>query len=173
MKHGISRRAQVQILRDAGHSKVEAVKIIGKPRPFIDRWWNRETSDRKLGSGGPSKITRSIINQIVNRTSMKKRRSSRVVSGMMTGVTLSHTSILKVMHDSRLRPYHPRKKAALSQKNIKDRRYLANQCKLQDWHKVLFMDEKKVTLVQMPNRKNDICVGSYWNCDRINTDRQE
>ncbi len=71
-------------------------------------------------------------------------------------MNISHTTVLKGAHLDGLRPYHRAKKLILSQKQQKDRLRWARGNRKQDWHTVLFADEKIVYCVPQTNLKNDV-----------------
>ena len=153
MKHDLTTRAQVVALKNAGHSQHEAAGVIGKPLSFVKRWWNRNDLLDHHAGGKPVKITRSLISEVRRRIKKKTRTSSRLVARQMG---ISHTTVLKAAHLDGLRPYHRAKKLILSQKQQKDRLQWARGNRKQDWHKVLFSDEKIVYCVPHTNSKNDV-----------------
>ena len=71
-------------------------------------------------------------------------------------MNISHTTVLKAAHLDGLRPYHRAKKLILSQKQQKHRLQWARGNRKQDWHKVLFSDEKILYCVPHNNSKNDV-----------------
>ena len=70
-------------------------------------------------------------------------------------MNISHTTVLKAAHLDGLRP-HRAKKLILSPKQQKDRLQWARGNRKQDWHKVLFSDEKILYCVPHTNSKNDV-----------------
>ena len=80
-------------------------------------------------------------------------------------MNISHTTVLKAAHLDGLRPYHRAKKLILSHKQQKDRLQWARGNRKQDWHKILFSDEKIVYCVPHTNSKNDVVWASR--CDII------
>jgi transposase len=153
MKHDISPRVQVQLLMGLAYSVRASARIVGKSTNFVERWRARSEIKRHQGSGFPVKLTRTVLNQIKNRTCMKKRVSSRLIARQMG---LSQTSVINALHSIPLYPYHPRKRPLLTQKHKKSRRIFQRLHNNEDWRKVLFIDEKKCTIIQKPNSKNDI-----------------
>ena len=153
MKHILTTRAQVVALKNAGHSQRDTARVLKKPISFVERWWNRNNLLDLHAGGKPIKITRSLINQIHRRIQKKARFSSRLVAKDMN---ISQTTVLKAAHLDGLRPYHRAKKLILSEKHKKDRRSWARRNKKQNWHRVLFSDEKIVYCVPHTNSKNDI-----------------
>ena len=146
-------RVLVQTLHDLGHSNRLIMAETGKSKSFVQRWISRDTIDRHPGSGRPLKITRSIRSSLITKLRMKKLMSSRLVARQMN---VSKTSVLKIAHDAGLFPYHPRKKPVVTEKHKKLRKMFSKKHKAQDWTKVLFTDEAKVSIVQQPNSKNDV-----------------
>ena len=153
MKHDLTTRAQVVALKNAGHSQREAARVIGKPLSFVERWWNRDNLLDHHAGGKTVKITRSLINEVQRRIKKKTRTSSRLVARQMN---ISQPTVLKAAHLGGLRPYHRAKKLILSQKQQKDRLRWARSNRNQDWHRVLFSDEKIVYCVPHTNSKNDV-----------------
>ena len=153
MKHNIEPRWSARLLSKYDHSIRDISRTIRKSRSFVERWSVRENMDRQPGSGRPTKLTRSVLKQIISQASGARHMSSRQVARKMH---LSQTTVLKALHASNLHPYHPRKRPLLSKKNQKSRLTIAKQYKNEDWHRVLFIDEKKVSAFQRPNSKNDI-----------------
>ena len=153
MKHDLSLRMRVQILSELNTKPVDISNYVGKPLSFVQRWIHRDTIERVSGSGRPLKTTRSVLAQIKNRMVMKKRRSTRLIARQMH---LSQSTITRSAHQLGLRAYHPRKKPLLTEAHKRARRRFARAHKYDDWHRVLFTDEKKVTIIQSPIRKNDV-----------------
>ena len=148
MKHDLTTRAQVVALKNAGHSQHEAAGVIGKSLSFVKRWWSRNDLLDHHAGGKPVKITRSLISEVRRRIKNKTRTSSRLVARQMN---ISHTTVLKAAHLDGLRPCHRAKKLILSQKQQKHRLQWARGNQKQDWHKVLFSDEKIVYCVLHTN----------------------
>ncbi len=71
-------------------------------------------------------------------------------------MNISHTNELKATHLDGLRSYHRVKKLILFQKQQRDRLRWARGNRKQDWHKILFTDEKMVYCVPHNNSKSDV-----------------
>ena len=153
MKHSEYSRIRVQVLHELGHSMRQIKAETGRPINFIQRWIGRQNVQRQEGTGKTVKITRGIVHQIFKRMAMKKRMSTRVLARKMN---LSQTSILRTAKRIGLFPYRTQKKPLLTSEMVSDRMKFAKKILNHDWSQTLFIDEKKVCLVQEPNRKNDV-----------------
>ena len=153
MKHSLFSRMRVQILHELGHSIRVIAEETGKPKSFVERWIRRPEVGRHPGTGQHAKITRGTMNHIYKRMAMKRRKSLRVIGQQMH---ISRTKVQTIAKKMGLFPYRTQKKPLLTSKMISDRFKFAKEHLNHDWSKSVFIDEKKVTLVQLPNRKNDV-----------------
>ena len=153
MKQSEFSRMRIQVLHELGHSIRLIMQETGKSKSFVERWIRRPNVTRHSGTGKTAKITRGTMNQIYKRMAMKKRKSTRVIGRQMN---LSPTIISTTAKKMKLFPYRTQKKPLLTAKMISDRFKFAKQYLDHDWSRTVFIDEKKVTLVQLPNRKNDV-----------------
>ena len=71
-------------------------------------------------------------------------------------MSLSHTSIGRAAKQLGLKPYHRRKKPAMSEADKKRRLKFAQSHKDESWDQVFFEDEKTFELGHHPNSKNDV-----------------
>lgn len=151
------------VMHQQGTRPAQIARELKRSKHFVTTALHREeetgSQHDRPHTGRPKKTTPSVSRRIVGLARGKRHRSTRSVSKIAKRrriADVSHVTVRKILKEADLHPFHRRVKPRLSDRQKQERVRFARQNGNRDWTNVVFTDEKKFVLFDIPNRHNDV-----------------
>ena len=156
----IKKRLDIRTMLRLGHSIEEIMWETKAGRRTVLRWKKRFATDEveadKPRTGRPKKVTASAKAAILKARGKRKQSTRKISKKKPGGVSLSPTTVRRVLHGAGLKPYKRRRVQRISDAGKRKRVVFAEENLTRDWTKVLMTDEVDIDIELPSNPKNDI-----------------
>lgn len=130
-------------------------------RKWLKRWATQGSLEDATHPGRPIKHARAMMQRVQQLMRGRQGASSRKVARKLTaeGTPVSHTTVQHIAHALNMHPYARPRKPLLTPTFKTNRLRFARASGTRDWRAVIAADEKRFSLFDTPNRRNDVVWG--------------